>query len=52
MADEGVMAPLNQYVQVYQNGQFYGLYGMIEDVSAFWGVAYMHWVFSGSVCYT
>jgi hypothetical protein len=32
MADEGVIAPLNQYVQVYLNGQFYGLYGMIERV--------------------
>lgn len=32
MGDEGVIAPLNQYVQVYLNGQFYGLYGMIEKV--------------------
>lgn len=32
MADEGVIAPLSQYVQVYLNGQFYGLYGMIEKV--------------------
>lgn len=32
MADEGVIAPLNQYVQVYLNGQFYGLYGLIEKV--------------------
>jgi hypothetical protein len=32
MADEGVVAPLNQYVQVYLNGKFYGLYGMIEEV--------------------
>lgn len=32
MADEGVIAPLNQYIQVYLNGQFYGLYGMIEKV--------------------
>lgn len=32
MEDEGVIAPLNQYVQVYLNGQFYGLYGMIERV--------------------
>lgn len=32
MADEGVVAPQNQYVQLYLNGQFYGLYGMIEKV--------------------
>jgi len=32
MEKEGVVAPLNQYVQVYLNGQFYGLYGMIEKV--------------------
>jgi hypothetical protein len=32
MADEGLVAPLSQYVQVYLNGQFYGLYGMIEEV--------------------
>lgn len=32
MADEGLVAPLSKYVQVYLNGQFYGLYGMIEEV--------------------
>lgn len=40
MADEGVIAPLNQYVQVYLNGQFYGLFGMIEKVwvaAGIWG---------------
>lgn len=29
-----MVAPLDQYVQVYLNGQFYGLYGMIEKVRA------------------
>jgi hypothetical protein len=33
MATEGVIAPLTEYVQVYLNGRFYGLYGLVEDVS-------------------
>jgi hypothetical protein len=32
MAAEGVVAPISDYVQVYLNGRFYGLYGMIEQV--------------------
>lgn len=32
MADEGVIAPVSDYVQVYLNGKFYGLFGMIEKV--------------------
>jgi hypothetical protein len=32
MADEGVVAPISDYVQVYLNGKFYGLYGIIEKV--------------------
>jgi hypothetical protein len=32
MADEGVVAPISDYVQLYLNGKFYGLYGMIEKV--------------------
>ncbi len=38
LADEGVVAPLSDYVQVYLNGKFYGLYGIIEKVRGFCGL--------------
>jgi hypothetical protein len=32
LRDEGVVAPLSFHTQVYLNGQFYGLFGIIEEV--------------------
>lgn len=32
MKEQGVLAPVSYHVQVYLNGKFYGLFGVIEPV--------------------